>query len=151
MTRAAALLLGMPEDAERERGAVGQLDRLDHVVRLAQPLARSPSPSRSTPWWWWDLTVSRSAPGRPRRERARLQPHLVVAERARGVQVVAVADRVGQVLDEGAAEGDVQQLHAAADAEHRHLALERGAGQRDLEGVALGPGRRWSRGAGSAP
>ena len=43
-----------------------------------------------------------------------------------------------QVLHERAAERDVEDLHAAADAEHRHLALERAAHERDLERVALG-------------
>ncbi len=54
-----------------------------------------------------------------------------------------VADQVGQVLDEVAAEGDVQDLRAAADREHRQVALERRAQERELGAVALGhdPGR----------
>src|SRR5882724_10633500 len=54
---------------------------------------------------------------------------LLVGERA--------IDLVGNVLDERAAEDDVQQLLAAADAEHRLVALERALGDRQLEGGAL--------------
>src|SRR5690242_65517 len=48
-----------------------------------------------------------------------------------------VADLVRDVLDQGAAENDVQQLLTAADAEHRHVAGERALGDLDLEGGAL--------------
>ena len=44
---------------------------------------------------------------------------------------------VGQVLDQRAAERDVEHLHPAADPEHRHVALHRAARERDLELVAL--------------
>jgi hypothetical protein len=54
--------------------------------------------------------------------------------------VVGVADVVGQVLDQRAAERDVQQLHAAADPEHRQVAFQRAQRQRDLRAVAVGPG-----------
>ena len=49
-----------------------------------------------------------------------------------------MADLVGKMLDQGAAEGDVQELHATADAGDRHVALDRAADQRQLELVALG-------------
>ena len=62
------------------------------------------------------------------------------AEGAGDGAVHLVADRFGQMLVEGAAEGDVQQLHAAADPQHRHVALQRPPGQRQLEAVTLGPG-----------
>ena len=67
-----------------------------------QPLTRRPSPSRSTPWWWWDLTARRSAPGRRAGERVRAR----AAPRARrsvpGARAVhLVAERLGQVLDRG--------------------------------------------------
>ena len=48
-----------------------------------------------------------------------------------------VADVLGQVLDEVAAVGDVQQLRAAADREHGHVARERRLEQRQLGVVAL--------------
>ena len=40
-----------------------------------------------------------------------------------------VVQHVGQVLVQVAAADNVQQLHPAADAEHRHVALEGGAQQ----------------------
>src|SRR5918995_2928850 len=46
------------------------------------------------------------------------------------------------VLDEGAAECDVQYLDAPAGAEDRQLALERAAHQLELEGVPVGLGGR---------
>ncbi len=67
----------------------------------------------------------------------------------RGMQVMTVAsggrlhqhlpDDVGQVLDQRAAAGDVHQLHAAADAEQRHVTLHRLQRERDLERVAVRP------------
>ena len=58
----------------------------------------------------------------------------MIDERAR----FAAVDPGGivEMLGDAAAEGDVEQLHAAADAEHGQLALERGAGERELEPVA---------------
>ena len=38
-----------------------------------------------------------------------------------------------EVLDEGAALGDVQDLHAAADRQHRQVAFDRGMGEREVE------------------
>jgi len=43
-----------------------------------------------------------------------------------------------QVLDQAAAAGDVHDLHAAADAQERDVALERPTRQRKFEAVALG-------------
>ena len=53
-------------------------------------------------------------------------------------QVFVVAEALGQVLEQRAAVGDVDELHPAADPEHRQVALDRGAHERDLEAVALG-------------
>ena len=50
-----------------------------------------------------------------------------------------MADDVGQVLDEGAAPGDVEDLSAATDAEQRQVAGQGGLGERQLGGVAVGP------------
>src|SRR3546814_12350967 len=47
-----------------------------------------------------------------------------------------VLNLVGDVLDERAAEHHVQKLLAAADAEHRQVAVEGAAGNRRLEGGA---------------
>ena len=59
-------------------------------------------------------------------------------ERADHAAVLVVAEALGQVLQERAAAGDVDQLHAAADPEHRQIARDRRARERDLERVALG-------------
>ena len=94
----------------------GHLDRLDHVVvgRPAaddQPLAEPVDA----------LVVVRLAPRRARAPTARAasepgSSRTSWSPKAPGrVAVVARARRVGQVLVERAAAGDVQQLHAAAD------------------------------------
>ena len=59
-------------------------------------------------------------------------------EGAEHAAVLVVAEVLGQMLEQRAAAGDVDQLHAAADPEHRQVALDRRARERDLEGVALG-------------
>ena len=59
-------------------------------------------------------------------------------EAARGAAVLLVAELVGQVLAERPAEGHVDQLHPAADAEHRHVAFDGAHGERELRAVALG-------------
>ena len=61
-----------------------------------------------------------------------------VVERSQRPAVVLVPEVVREVLVERAAAGDVHDLHPAADAEERQVALHRAAGQRELEGVALG-------------
>ena len=69
--------------------------------------------------------------------RLRLDRDVVLGELAGQLLVLLVADHLGQVLDEVAAERDVQHLRAAADREHRHVARERGLQQRELGAVAL--------------
>ena len=60
-------------------------------------------------------------------------------------KVLAMADRLtdhlGQMLVQGAAAGDVEHLHAAADGQDRQPALVGGANEVDLEGVELRLGR----------
>ena len=77
---------------------------------------------------------------RPRGERPFGEPHGVVAEGPARVAMAIAAELVRQVLDQRPPAGHVQELHAAADAEDRHVALERPVGQGELEAVALGPG-----------
>ena len=67
----------------------------------------------------------------------------MVREGAGGVAVVVVAEQVGKVLNEGATQRDVHHLHAPADAEHGHPAIEGATDEAHLEAIALGP-----RGAG---
>ena len=71
----------------------------------------------------------------PSRERTGLEPHLVVAEDARRVTVQV---EPVEVLLERPSAGHVQELHAAADAEQRQLALTGAVGKGELEAVALG-------------
>ena len=51
-----------------------------------------------------------------------------------------MADDVRQVLDQRAAANDIDQLHPAADAQHRDVLRECGPQQRELGRVALGTG-----------
>ena len=73
-------------------------------------------------------------------QRAVAQAHVVVGavEGARVAAVLVVAVALGQVLEQRAARGDVHELHPAADAQQREVALEGAARERDLEVVALG-------------
>ena len=58
---------------------------------------------------------------------SRLDLDLVLRELAGRLLVLLVPDQVRQVLDQIAAERDVQHLRAAADREHRQVAFERRA------------------------
>ena len=71
----------------------------------------------------------------PRQPRARCERDRMARLVARVGLLVGQGPRhlVGDVLDQGAAEHHVEQLLAAADAEHRHVARQRGAGGGQLE------------------
>ena len=78
--------------------------------------------------------------GAERRGEARARRH---AHRVRDVilgHVDGVSElgrhRARDVLDQRASGGDVEHLHAAADREHRHVARDGGARERDLEAIA---------------
>ena len=73
------------------------------------------------------------------RERPRRQPDAVQPVDARLRPVPLVADDVGQVLLQRAAGDHREHLHAAADAEHRQVAVQRRPHQRHLGGVAVRP------------
>ena len=99
------------------------------VPSSAHATSRSPSPMR--PVALVVMRLDRRALAEELAElRRRLDAHVVVGEDARRVLVPLVADDLGQVLDEVAAARDVQHLRAAADGEHRHVALERALEQR---------------------
>ena len=68
---------------------------------------------------------------------AALERDVVIGVLARRVLVLVVPDDVREVLDEVAAEADVEDLAAAADREDRHVALERRVEQSQLGAVAL--------------
>ena len=69
-----------------------------------------------------------------------------VAEDHGGAAVVEVADHVGQVLVQRAAEVDVEHLAAPADGEDRQVGLEGGGQEGPLAGVAVRGRRRPPRG-----
>ena len=94
---------------------------------------------------WSRGELARGARG----QRALAQPHVVVGavEGADHAPVLLVAEALGQVLQQRAAAGDVDQLHPPADPQHRQVALDRRARERDLERVALGHRVHASRGA----
>jgi hypothetical protein len=79
----------------------------------------------------------RTAAEQPSEPRASLDGHVVIRERARRVVVRLVAEDVGKMLDEIAATRDVQNLRAAADREHRHIAREGALEQRELGVIAF--------------
>ncbi len=92
--------------------------------------------------------MTRSASDRAGGERAGLEP-TSWSPKVPGVWQVGLD--VGEMLDERAAACDVEQLHPAADAQHRHVALERPPGEGELEPVALGPDPDRLAGAATAP
>src|SRR5581483_5837092 len=127
-------LLGMPEDADREPPP-GILHALERAVVRARRLAQARAERAEA------LVVVRlrdgaraEDPGEPG-SRDDLDP--VLPEHARHGTVRLDAERVGQVLLDAAAAGDVEYLRAAADREHRNVAVERGPHQLELELVAL--------------
>jgi hypothetical protein len=134
--------LRVPLDREHERMVLpaGQLGRFDYPVR------RPGGGGQACPQLVDRLMVG----GGHRKRPVRLQdagqhaacrdPHRVAAEgpRLRGVARVPGRPQVGQVLVQGAAPGDVEQLQAAADAEHRQPGRQRRRQQVHFRSVALG-------------
>ena len=78
------------------------------------------------------LRLMRGLARRADGERSRLEADVVVRvlEAARIAAMVLVADEIGDVLTQRSALGDVDHLHPAADAEQRHVALDRPARER---------------------
>ena len=127
--RGVLALLGVPEDAERE--APGRiLERLDRAVVGAGGLAQALA----------EAAVALVVVALDRRVLAerraaavlREDVDVVVGEDARRLLVPLVADDLGEVLDEVAAQRDVQHLASAADGEHGHVARERRLEEREL-------------------
>src|SRR5690349_8725248 len=114
----------MPQDAEAEAPA-RQLDRLDQVVvdRPAADIEALAELGDTLVMVRFDRDLHRT--GGVRRERAGNEADVVVAERAWCVPVAIRACRPWDVLVEGPAAGDVQQLHPAADPEQGNLTLQR--------------------------
>ena len=106
------------------------------VPSAAQPVATRPGASRSTAWWWWHRTRTcgpTTAPTRP----AGSSRTSTSVKHARCRVVPVVADDVGQVLVQRAAERDVEQLRAPADPQHRQVQLQRPVQDGQLGRVAL--------------
>ena len=118
-----------------------------------RPCRRRPSPSRPGSARAVDRLVVVAAHPHVRPDGGpdapgRVEPDVDVGELARCRVVPVVADDVGQVLVQRAAERDVEQLRAAADPEHRQVrapARGRGPPARPCPGPG---GRRRRRGAG---
>jgi hypothetical protein len=73
----------------------------------------------------------------PLQPAARLEVDVVVAEHARSVLVLVVPDHLREMLHEVAPAGDVQDLAAPADGEHRHVPRERSLEQRELGAIPV--------------
>ena len=138
--------LGVPLHAEVERGP--SLSRPSTIPSGAHATARSPRPSRSAAWWWKELTSASVTPiTRASREPGSIRTEWVVT-RPRAVWRCSIAPSVGRdVLVQRAAARDVERLHAAADAEHRHPARVGELREREL--VAVERRARWSPSCGS--
>src|ERR1700683_480567 len=145
--RAALVGLGVPLHAQHEAtiGWPGGLAPI-HLDRLGQLVdGRAAADEQPRAETVDSLVMMRSgrvdklAAG-ARGERALAEQHVVLGavEGAQHAPVLFMAEQVGQMLQEGASERDVDQLHAAADAQHRHVALDGSARERYLEGISLG-------------
>ena len=152
ITTLVGIRLGMPLHAQRVARA-GQLDRLGQVVlrrpaghlqAVADPVDRLVVVG---------LRRDANTAGRARGERSGDEADVVVAAKVPGIApVVLVADELGDVLVQRAAAGHVEDLHAAAHAEHRHVAREGARGHEgQLERVAQSGRARPTSGWGSAP
>ena len=140
----------MPLDAEHERVA-GQLERLGQPVDRRDAGHDEPLADAVDALVVVDFVPCSSSPA----ARAASEPGVsrtswsAPSNEPRRAQVVVVAEALRQVLVQRAAERDVQQLHAAADAEHRDPSLDRAPHERELERVALG--HRVDASSGRAP
>src|SRR4051794_5354631 len=126
--------LGVPEDAQRE-AALRVLERLERAVVRPCRLAEAPA---ELPEALVVVRLDRRVVAEQRLEpRARLERHVVVGVLTRRVLVLVVADEVGKMLDEVAAEADVQHLAPTADGQQWHVAFECPVQERQLGTVAL--------------
>ena len=123
----------MPLHAEGE-AVTGQLDRLDDVV--VGPRGRLELRRQLVDGL---VVVAGDGDGgaeQPVQHGAGAEGHPGLAEDAGGRAVPPVADGVGQVLVERAAERHVEQLRAPADAEHRQVGRQRAGEQAQFPVVA---------------
>ena len=111
--------------AELEQAGVEQADEAVARAKAAFPAWRSVPPSGRARLLRRLATLVEEHGEELAQPRVRLDVDVMVAEDARCVLVLLVAHDLGQVLDEIAAAGDVEDLAATADSEYRHVALER--------------------------
>ena len=108
---------------------------------VESPLTRGPPPAGRRPGGGGTWSRARPPPRRARPASPRVSVTSWSAP-VEGADARAGArswpKRSGRCCDERAAAGDVDQLHPPADPQHGHVALDRPAHERDLEGVALG-------------
>ena len=144
-----------PRDATgRPARSGGRAPRRPRAARRCddQPVTSKPSPTRSTAWWWWDFVPWTTSPA----ARAASEPSLrrtswSAPSKEPGLRRCSWWPWLsGRCCSRVPPRGDVHDLHAAADAEQREVALERAARERDLEVVALRHRARGSR-RGPAP
>ena len=138
--RARGVGLRVPLHAEHEAPCPGSSIASGSSSSVEMPLTTGPRRAGRRPDGGGTWSRARARPRRARRASPRVSATSWSApsKEPTHAAVLVVAEALGQVLHERAAAGDVDQLHAAADAEHRQVALDRGARERDLEGVALG-------------
>ena len=124
----------MPENAEGEPPR-RILDRLERsVLGPGRPGETLPQPAEAL------VVVAlhrRAVAEDSLHSAAGFQLDVVIAEDARRVLVLLVTDDVRQVLNEIAAESDVQDLAAAADREHGHVPPERRLEEHELRAVTI--------------
>ena len=104
----------------------------------AWAVTRSPSPDARDALVVVALDRDARRARRECREAPGLDLDLMVREHALRAAVDVVLEAVGQMLLQRAAVGDVDDLHAAADAQAGEVALGRVADEQQLEGVAVG-------------
>ena len=131
----------MPLDAERV-AAIRYLQGLGQVVHHGPAGDLEPVADARNPLVVVRFRRVHELAGAARGQRSLRQADVVVGavERAGRAAVVVVAEVLGQVLAQAAAEGDVDQLHAAADPQQRQVARQGAAREGHLEPVALGHG-----------
>src|SRR5215207_11735697 len=126
----------MPKDAEGE-AAAGRLDRLDQLV-FRIPASRGEAiPDLPDSLVMVALDHKSLAAGRLGNERSGREAHLMLRPGARERPMALMPDPLGQVLIQGAARRNVQELHPTADPQQGHLPLERALRERELKAVAV--------------
>ena len=158
------VVFGVPLHAERKAGRVGDADRLDRAV-FRHALDHHASSGLVDALTVQRVDADRLATEQPGEDAVRNEPDIVTVGEDHGrigmdLAVFqprhAVVHAAGQLADLGmqrAAERDAHLLKAAADAEHRHAALDAGLDQRQRQRitivvVGLVPGMRFKPEAG---